>query len=197
MESTFSNLQHLYSRKEVLSNPSPVPKAHGLYAWFFREVPDGVPVEGCLTLEGLTLLYIGSSPDKKGKADSAQTLQQRVRYHFQGNADGSTLRRSLGILLAQKSGFPLRRVGSGKRMTLTSKGERWLDAWMEENAFIAWVEHAEPWTLEHELFQTLPLPLNIQGNKHRPFAAVLTGIREKAIAKAKELPVVLDTELRS
>lgn len=192
MENLFSNPQHLYSRAEVLSNPSPVPKAHGLYAWFFKEVPMGVPVEGCLTHEGLSLLYVGSSPDKKSKLDATQTLQQRVRYHFQGNADKSTLRRSLGILLAPESNFPLRRVGSGKKMTLTTPGEQWLNSWMEKNAFVTWVEHDEPWRLENELFQRVALPLNIQGNKHHPFAARLLKKREEAIAIATEAPVVQD-----
>jgi hypothetical protein len=190
MENLFSNPGHLYSRAEVLSNPCPVPKVHGLYAWFFKEVPNGVPVDGCLIHEGLCLLYVGSSPDKKGKTDSTQTLLQRVRYHFQGNADKSTLRRSLGILLVSQSHFPLRRVGSGKKMTLTSQGEQWLDSWMEKNAFVTWVEHDEPWTLENELFQSVALPLNIQGNKHHPFAALLLKKREEAIAIAKEAPVV-------
>jgi hypothetical protein len=196
MENVFSNLRHLYSREEVLSNPCPVTKAHGLYAWFFKEVPTGVPVEGCLTHEGLTLLYVGSSPDKRDKTSSTQTLQQRVRYHFQGNADKSTLRRSLGILLSSRSGFPLRRVGSGKKMTLTNRGEQWLDSWMAENAFVTWVEHEEPWVLENELFQTQQLPLNIQGNKHHPFAPLLLKRREEAIAIAKEAPVVQDSEKR-
>jgi hypothetical protein len=42
----------------------------------------------------------------------------RVRYHLQGNAEGSTPRRILGILLEEKSGFPLRRVGSGSTTPL-------------------------------------------------------------------------------
>ena len=196
MESVFSNPAHLYSRAEVLSNPCPVARTHGVYAWFFKEVPPGVPVDGCLTHEGLTLLYIGSSPDKKGEANATQTIRQRVRYHFNGKADGSTLRRSLGILLAKQSGFPLRMVGNGKRMTLTSNGEQWLDQWMQENAFVTWVEHDNPWDLENELFHSLPLPLNIQGNKHHPFAAELTRIRSEAITNAKYAPVVEESQIR-
>jgi hypothetical protein len=196
MDSVFSNPQHLYSRAEVLSNPCPVARAHGVYAFFFKEIPQGVPVDGCLTHEGLTLLYIGSSPDKKGSANATQTMQQRVRYHFNGHADGSTLRRSLGILLSRQSGFPLRKVGSGKKMTLTKKGEEWLNQWMQENAFICWVEHDKPWDLENELFHALPLPLNIQGNKHHPFAAELARIRTEAIANAKYAPVVDESESR-
>ncbi|NTU44793.1 MAG: hypothetical protein HGA99_04615 [Chlorobiaceae bacterium] len=189
MSTVFSNPQRLFSRAEILSNPSPVAKTHGVYALFFKEIPPGVPVDGCLTHEGLTLLYIGSSPDKKGEKYATQTIQQRVRYHFNGNADGSTLRRSLGILLAKKSGFPLRMVGNGKKMTLTKKGEEWLDRWMEENTFAAWVENDKPWDLEHQLFHAIPLPLNIQGNKHHPFAAELTRLRAEAVTNAKYAPV--------
>jgi hypothetical protein len=47
---------------------------------------------------------------------SRQSLRTRIRYHFRGNAAGSTLRLSLGCLL----GLALRRVGSGARMTYRS-----------------------------------------------------------------------------
>ncbi|WP_323183900.1 MULTISPECIES: GIY-YIG nuclease family protein [unclassified Streptomyces] len=50
---------------------------------------------------------------------SAQNLRKRVRYHYRGNAAGSTLRLTLGCLL----GLELRRVGSGKRMTSGKAGE--------------------------------------------------------------------------
>ena len=196
MDTAFSNIEHLYSRDEVLSNPCPVTKANGVYAFFFKEVPPGVPVDGCFTHDGLTLLYIAGSPDKKGKANSTQNLQQRVRYHFKGNADGSTLRRSLGILLAKESGYSLRRVGSGKKMTLTNKGEQWLDLWMQENAFVTWIENEEPWDLENKLLNSLSIPLNIQGNKHHPYAALLTQIRNLAIVQAEEVDVVDDNDPR-
>ncbi|MEU1194017.1 GIY-YIG nuclease family protein [Streptomyces sp. NPDC005859] len=47
---------------------------------------------------------------------STQNLRKRVRYHYRGNAAGSTLRLTLGCLL----GLDLRRVGSGKRTRRTS-----------------------------------------------------------------------------
>ena len=196
MDTVFSNIEHLYSRDEVLSNPCPVTRVNGVYAFFFKEVPPGVPVDGCFTHDGLTLLYIAGSPDKKGKANSTQTLQQRVRYHFKGNADGSTLRRSLGILLAKESGYPLRRVGSGKKMTLTNKGEQCLDRWMQENAFVTWIENEEPWDLENQLLNSLSIPLNIQGNKHHPYASLLAQIRSQAIVQAEEADVVDDNDPR-
>ena len=187
----------LYGREDVLRSPSPVPPASGVYAWFFRDVPDIVPTKGCLTHVGLTLLYVGISPDKQGKPKSSQTLRHRVRYHYRGNAEGSTLRRTLGVLLAPQSGFLLRRVGTGgNRMTLTNPGERWLDAWMRENAFVTWTEHEQPWLLEDELLRTMSLPLNLKGNSHHAFRARLSALRRQANAHARELPTVDDREPR-
>src|SRR3954451_14241714 len=99
-----SDLPLLPSRSLAL--PSPVPKSPGVYAWYFRDVPSAVPTSGCITRDGLTLLYVGISP---GKRPSTQTLFHRLRYHYQGNAEGSTLRLTLGLLL----GLRLRVVGSG------------------------------------------------------------------------------------
>ena len=60
-------LAKLWTRSEVLSRPCPVPQEAGVYAWFFGEVPDGVPLQDCVGCGGLTLLYVGISP----KAPSA------------------------------------------------------------------------------------------------------------------------------
>jgi len=114
----------LYSRSAVLSNTSPVPTERGLYAWFFKEIPGITPTDGCITKDNFILLYVGISP----KNDTSKgNLRKRITYHYKGNAEGSTLRQTLGVLLTDKSDYPLRRVGSGKRMTFTHIGERWLD----------------------------------------------------------------------
>ena len=131
----------LYSRSEVLSKPSPVPAVSGIYAWYFCEMPGVTPNEGCIASGDKTLLYVSISPDKAGKPTSTQDIRKRVTFHYRGDAEGSTLRRTLGTLLAPRSGFPLRTVGSGKRMTLTHAGEMWLDKWIEQNAFVCWVPH--------------------------------------------------------
>src|SRR5271169_2804189 len=92
----------VWSRSEVLSDSSPVPKTPGVYAWYFRNFPPEIPTAACLRFDDLTLLYIGispSAPPKNGKAPSRQNLLRRVRYHYRGNAAGSTLRLSLGCLL--------------------------------------------------------------------------------------------------
>lgn len=179
----------LYSRSSVLTKPCPVPMEPGAYAWFFKDVPTVVPTDGCLTRNGLTLLYVGISPDRVGKPNSKQNLRKRITNHLRGNASGSTLRRSLGVLLTPQSGLPLRRVGSGKRMTFTHLGEQWLDRWMEENAFVCWLEHQAPWELEQKMFGMLSLPLNIKGNKSHSFSAGLSTLRRVAIKSARDMAI--------
>ena len=184
----------LYSRQEILSKPSPIPEISGVYGWFFKDVPPFVLTEGCIRHQNMTLLYIGISPDKKNKPQSRQHLKKRITNHYAGNAEGSTLRRSLGVLLTPESHYPLRRVGSGRRMTFTHNGEQWLDAWMEKNAYVFWVEHETPWELEEDLLSALSLPLNIQGNRSHPFAIELNRLRKEAIHNPRELPIADETQ---
>jgi hypothetical protein len=173
----------------VLARPSPVPVSNGLYAWYFADVPKVVPADSCLRVRGRTLLYIGIAPDKAGKPNSRQSLRSRIQYHYRGNAEGSTLRRTLGVLLEGESGYQLRRVGSGKRITLTHAGEQYLDEWMARNAFVAWLVCAEPWLLERALLKEISCPLNIADNGHHPFTPILKRMRGEAIRRARELPI--------
>ena len=184
---------HLWTRHEILSAGCPIPRRPGVYAWFFKDIPPGVPIEGCCTYDSLKLLYIGISPTappKNGTPPSRQALRSRLRYHFRGNAEGSTLRLTLGCLLSKKLDLRLRRVGSGKRMTFTALGEEKLSAWMAANAYVCWVEVDEPWKLEDQLIRTLSLPLNLRGNPNHAFHPPLSNIRRKANEIAKRLPVV-------
>jgi hypothetical protein len=118
--------QRVWSRTEVLASPSPVPKSPGIYAWHFKNIPPLVPAAGALTIGGLTLLYLGISPKApatNGSRASRQSLRSRLQYHMRGNAEGSTLRLTLGCLLAEELDIELRRVGHGKRLTLTRRVE--------------------------------------------------------------------------
>ena len=184
---------HLYSREMVLSRPCPVPKARGIYAWFFRETPGITPAEGCVTKNGMNLLYVGISPTNDR---STQTLRTRIAYHYRGNAEGSTLRLTLGILLEDRFKLPLRRVGSGGRMTFTHLGEQCLDEWMSLNAFVCWIEHSQPWEVEAQIFQSLSLPLNIQDNSHHPFSDKLKRLRSFAKQAALREPIANEDDQR-
>jgi len=142
------------------------------------------------------LLYVGISPKApplKGGSPSRSTLRQRIRTHYRGNAEGSTLRRTLGCLLSSQLGIQLRRVGSGGRYTFTNPGEQALDRWMDQHAFVTWIEVEAPWQVERKLLSSdLSLPLNVDGNTSLEAAATLSGIRLKARRLADELEIVAD-----
>lgn len=146
--------------------------------WYFEKAPCADLAAGCL-------LYVGIAPRHMANRTSTQNLRKRVRYHYRGNAAGSTLRLTLGCLL----GIELRRVGSGKRMTFGKTGEAVLGQWMAENARVCWIEHDEPWTMESELISRLDLPLNLDQNQHNPFHGRLTEVRSQARRRARELVV--------
>ena len=183
----------VWSRAEVLCRPCPVPAVSGAYGWFFEEVPPRVITDTCIQFEGLWLLYVGISPKpppRHGGKPSAQNLRKRIRSHFRGNASGSTLRLTLGVLLSERLRIKLRRVGSGNRMTFQAEGEARLNEWLDQHAFVAWVEHLEPWVLEEQAVQNLSLPLNIQGNARHPFYPELKSLRDSARSEARNNAVV-------
>jgi hypothetical protein len=190
-ESLFS--ARYYSRGEVLRRPCPVPKSPGVYGWWFRRTPGAVDTAQCKKRDDLTLLYTGISPSRpptNGKPPSSQSLFHRIRYHYTGNAEGSTLRKTLGVLLAEELGIQLRRVGSGTRRTFGPAGEATLSQWMSENALVSWIVDDEPWVLEENLIAILDVPLNLQGNSHNLFYPTLKMLRAEAEAVARNLPVI-------
>ncbi|MFM8858219.1 MAG: GIY-YIG nuclease family protein [Actinomycetota bacterium] len=182
----------IHSRAEVLARPSPVPVQPGVYGWWFRELPAEIETRECASRDGLTLLYAGISPKeppKNGRAPSRQSLRSRIQTHYTGNAEGSTLRRSLGCLLATRLGIELRRYGSGTRLHF-GFGERALSSWMDRNAFVSWLAMPQPWLFEHGTLGTLDLPLNLDSNEHNAFHPILTAARAEAAQRARSLPAL-------
>lgn len=183
---------NIHSRAEVLARPCPVPREPGVYGWWFRDLPGDIDASMCETRDGLTLLYAGISPKKpptNGRAPSKEALRSRINTHYTGNAEGSTLRLTLGCLLSERLNLELRRYGSGTRMHF-GVGERDLSRWMAANAFVSWVTSPEPWLLEEHLFKTTDLPLNLDQNKHHPFWVTLNAARAVAKAHARALPAL-------
>ena len=128
-------------------------------------------------------------PSANGRPPSRQHLKKRIRYHYRGNAEGSTLRLTLGCVLGDSLGLELRRVGSGTRRTFGS-GEHRISSWMEDNARVCWLQQDEPWALEDHLLYKWSLPLNLQGNKRHPFHPRLSTLRRDARAWADEQPIL-------
>ena len=185
-----------FTREEVFAEPCPVPSEPGVQGWWFRTLPAAIDISDCEQRDGLTLLYVGVSPTRppaNGKRPSAQDLHKRIRYHFgfgKADAEGSTLRKTLGVLLANELGIELRRIGSGNRRTFAG-GEAVLNRWMADNALVSWIVDPEPWLLEDELIATVELPLNGQdANKGNAFYPTLKKLRSDAATKSNRLRVL-------
>ncbi|MDT5077773.1 MAG: hypothetical protein QOJ80_2410 [Mycobacterium sp.] len=184
-----------FTRDQVFGEPCPVPSEPGAFGWWFRTLPAEIDVSGCEQRDGLTLLYVGISPTPppaSGKPPVSEDLRKRIRYHFGGgnaSAEGSTLRKSLGVLLAKELGIELRRIGSGERSTFAG-GEAVLTQWMAEHTLVSWVVRGEPWHFEGKLIAALDLPLNIQGNKRNAYYAELKRRRREAAVNASKLRVL-------
>lgn len=102
---------------------------------------------------------------------------------MKGNAEFSTLRFSLGCLLASELNIILT-VDARKRMSFGT-GEDTLSSWMQDNALVVWAQRANPWEVEGELIRRVSLPLNLEHNKQHQFRNRLSAIRKKARADAK------------
>lgn len=184
-----------FTREEVFTEPCPVPDQPGAYGWWFRTLPADIDVSSCERREDLTLLYVGVSPGPppaSGRPSVSQDLRKRIKFHFGGvgaDAGGSTLRKTLGVLLGGELGFELRRVGSGRRSTFAG-GEAVLTQWMAENVLVSWVVRPEPWHFEEKLIANLDLPLNLNDKTRNAFYPQLTKIRRDADRKAGKARVL-------
>jgi hypothetical protein len=163
------------------------PRAAGIYAWFFDARLIHVPVAGCIQRGAFTLLYIGIAPKQPSTsgAVSRATLRSRLRQHCVGTAEGSTLRLTLGCLLADELGLRLAAIGRSGRLTFGADGEARLSAWMAAHARVSFVITPEPWEIEHQLLSATSLPLNLRDNEHHPFRATLMEIRGNARQRAR------------
>ena len=98
-----------------------------------------------------------------------------------GNAEGSTLRLTLGCLLPAELGLELRRVGNGNRyllLTFCDGGHRF-SAWLDENAFVTWEACCEPLILEETLIRHVSKSGERMGSARTMRIAVRWGISQR------------------
>ena len=172
----------LYSREEIVNNPSLIPAEHGFHAWFFNHVPKPIPLKNTFKRDGYTLLFLGSVPSKE--SSNANLRKSILNQHLKGNAHDSTLRLSLACLLKDQLGISL--VQHGSRIFL-GDDEEILDEWLNKNVKIAYFVDEEPWIDKVDMIKELNLPLNIEHNQKHPFYATLKKLRldsKKSVKKS-------------
>ena len=174
--------EQLLAAAEILNDRSLLPELPGIYAWWFRTAPFGVPLEGCNRSDDFTLLYVGIAPRAPSRAGgvSRSTLRSRIgRNHLGNRIAASTLRRSLAALLADQLHLEIGINEAGKKV-MRRADEAALTVWLAENAALSFMVDEKPWLIEDQLIVSGPaLPLNIKGSSH-PFRAELSLRRSTA-----------------
>ncbi|MDE2639300.1 MAG: hypothetical protein OXI03_01825 [Chloroflexota bacterium] len=168
--------------------PGGPPRAPGVYAWAGDVVPSGLPEEGLWQRDGYSLLYVGIAPRAAGGPgrDPLRTsLAPRIAYHFEGSADASALRATLGVVLAKPLGLTLWRHADGHRYTW-GDGEAVLSRWMQAHMRVRWLRHSRPWEVADMAFRNLTLPLNLRAQEPSPFQIELG--QRKAMMQTLALP---------
>ena len=172
-----SNPPIIYAASTLKENKKLIPKTKGIYAWYFAREELDVPTNSYFTVKDFELLYVGIAGKKlEGKGN----LRSRIgSQHITGNAEGSSLRFNLGILL-QRKGFPITlEKKSLKRIQWSNEDA--LTNWICDNAWVAWIEHKSPLLVEKiavENFGRL-LPLNYEHNEKNIFAQNLKKERDE------------------
>ena len=184
----------LWSRKEILQRPSPVPRENGIYAWYFKEIPNIALFKKYFNFKNdhlmkdtikfgeYQLLYIGISPSSP---KSNNNIRNRIRSHMNSNASASTLRLTLGCLISEQLNISLKQI---RNRFYFGEEENILSEWMEHNTFVTFESCSEPWLVEAEAIKTLNLPLNILDNGHNKFYNALKNIRKQAKILARKNP---------
>ena len=120
---------------------------------------------------------------------ASESLRQRVyRIHFIGNdASRSTLRKSIGSLF----GYDLipRKEGDSKHEKFKPADEEKLTKWMKNNLLLAFVENADPESMEDKLIAELNPPLNLDKNDNTvnaEFRALLSKLRRRHVIGSAE-----------
>ena len=155
-----------------------LPNVAGNYVFLLRkgsQLPkvDIEPKIPEVTLDGNTYqaIYTGIASKSLRKRD--------YRNHFVGNnASRSTLRKSIGSLI----GYDLipRKEGDFKHKKFKPADEEKLTEWMMSNLLLAFVENADPESMEDKLIAELNPPLNLEKNHNKvnaEFRALLSKLR--------------------
>ena len=166
----FQAPMRLWTRGELSGHARAIPPGPGLYAWYF----DAHPCEGIVgvgtKVDGFDLLYVGI----------ASSLRRRLVTHMNGTARRSTLRMTLGCLLADSLGLKL--VPNSGRYNF-GDGEARISGWLDSHARVTWVEHPEPKSVEGDIVRALRTPLNRGHNAEHPYYATLGALRAAAIPR--------------
>ncbi|MDQ0231791.1 GIY-YIG nuclease family protein [Metabacillus malikii] len=159
----------------LLDNPKELPNVAGIYIICVNSIevlPKNMKNLKYDLLNGKPIIYTGISKKSLRTRD--------FKYHFNGTARRSTLRKSLGVLFDLEK----KELDKGKYKFIENH-ENWLSLWMKENLLLYWftpqINNTELESLEKELINLINPPLNIKSNyneENKSFRKTLSTLRK-------------------
>jgi hypothetical protein len=167
----------MYSHTEILDQNTLIPAAEGIFAWYFKQIPENLKSLNLHTHNNLTLAYIDSSPQKplKDSLSARGNIRKRMIADITGSASTSSIRRSLGCLLREE--LNLNSVRLSPRIVNFGEGERDLSGWISENVKFCWLVNETPTEIRDNLISEVQVPLTLSNGKVNDFFDELTKIR--------------------
>ena len=146
----------------------------------FQAHPGFIDASDCHRVGERVLLYVGISPKAppaNGKSPSRSTLRKRLQTHYGGNAEGSTLRLTLGCLLSEELGVQLRRLAVAiATLSRTLASKSWIVGCKRMPSCVGLKRSSLE--LERRLLSSgLHLPLNIDRKRPTRFFVALSTAR--------------------
>ena len=182
----FKRPDEIISLGDIIEDKKILPNEKGIYGWYFKKLPPQVPNREYFGYGQWKLLYIGIAGKTK---ESKGTLYSRIfKKHINGNADISTLRKTLGPILRKELGLMPYKKGSGEYRSFWfgKEGENILRDWLIAHARITWVKDDQPRKVEQTFIDLYGhiLPLNIDNNKRNPIGKDLMRLRKQCLDEA-------------
>jgi len=161
-----------------------LPDMRGAYFWYFRKISelfmedmmDMLHLQTVRKHNEYLLFYVGIA--------EGQSIRERVVDKHLNSAHVSTLRHSIGSLIAHKLNVPPFPNAPAGKFAIEEKWniEGRISRFFEEHAMLSWVETDQTREIENSLlgdYRRLSLPLNIKRNRNHPFCRTLCDLRTK------------------
>ena len=159
----------------------------GVYLWWFKacslnnifnsDMIDTLYLTTVAWRACFMLLYVG-------KAEDQMLVERLLGKHLGRSAHVSTLRHSIGALIANRFDLPRCETAKTGKFAVnpTEELEQRITKFLVENAMVSWIPTTSPAAIEGSLigdYRQLSLPLNILGNRSHPFCRTLSNLRAK------------------
>ena len=143
-------------------SPKILPQDAGYYIICFKKnstIPSKLKNAIFTQCRNLRVLYVGITNAKKG------IKGRDYRKHFNGNAGGSTLRKSIGVLFEYKLIARDKNTSNNKKK-FSKDDELELSDWMKNNLCFFYRVLQSPDIIEQKLINLFNPPLNLNKTKH-------------------------------